>query len=189
MCSKALFKLRRVSLTVALGWQFSFPVVMAQAPTGVNLSVVPLGAGVIATSKTEREFAVQVQDVSMGPVASAQVFFSVPETAPGAFSDGSRRVMRLTGLDGAAIVPGFKFTEGTPIQVQVEAFFQGQTATTTLLCCDEKLLHPKGSSRRKAFLGVAIGAAAGIGIFYAARRPSNSPIVIRPGTPTLESPH
>ena len=188
MCSKALFKLLRVSLTVALGWQFPFSVVMAQAPTGINLSVVPLGPGVIATSKTERQFAVQVQDVSMGPVASAQVFFSVPETAPGAFSDGSRRVMRLTGLDGAAIVPGFKFTEGTPIQVQVEAFFQGQTATTTLLCCDAKLLHPKGS-RRKAFLGVAIGAAASIGIFYAARSPSNSPIVIRPGTPTLESPH
>ena len=188
MCSKALFKLLRVSLTVALGWQFPFSVVMAQAPTGINLSVVPLGPGVIATSKTERQFAVQVQDVSMGPIASAQVFFSVPETAPGAFSDGSRRVMRLTGLDGAAIVPGFKFTEGTPIQVQVEAFFQGQTATTTLLCCDAKLLHPKGS-RRKAFLGVAIGAAASIGIFYAARSPSNSPIVIRPGTPTLESPH
>jgi hypothetical protein len=187
MCSTACFKSLTVVLALLISLPFPTGVAIAQAPTGLSLSVVPLGSGIAATSKTERSFSVQVQDVSTGPVVGAEVIFSVPQAAAGSFADGAKQVSVFSNLQGTALTPAFKFSNGKPIVVHVQASFRSQSATATLMCCSVEFRRSK--ARRNTILGILIGAGAGTAIYYSTRGGSVPPAVIRPGTPTIGVPN
>jgi hypothetical protein len=187
MSSTAFFKSLIVALAVSLCLPYPVRIALAQAPTGLRLSVVPLGKGIVATSKTERQFAVQIQDVSTGPIVGAEVVFSVPAEAAGSFENGSKRASVFSNLRGIAITPTFRISNDAPIDVQVQASFKNQSATATLFCCSAELSQSK--TRRNTILGIVMGAAAGTAIYFSVRGGSSpAPAVIQPGTPTLGLP-
>src|SRR5438309_1697128 len=78
---------------------------LAQVPTGADLKIIRLEDR--QTSVSARSLLVQVQDVSAGPIAGAEVTFTAPREA-GEFADGQSKVTVLTDAQGIAIAKDFQ---------------------------------------------------------------------------------
>jgi hypothetical protein len=113
---------------------FAAPVEL-QAPAQLNLIIVE-GDGAInnVRQRTAREPIVQVQDENRKPVAGATVLFLLPQGGPGGtFANGTRMLKVMTDGKGRAIAKGLRLNEVSgKFQIQVEASYQGATATTTI---------------------------------------------------------
>src|SRR5690348_2143928 len=103
---------------------------LAQVPTGADLKIIRLEDR--PTSVNARSLLVQVQDVSSGPVAGAEVTFTAPREA-GEFAGGERKVTVLTDAQGIAIAKDFQlFRPNAPADILVNARYGTLLVSRTL---------------------------------------------------------
>jgi len=172
----------------------------APAPSKLNIVVVE-GDGAINNIKqrTAREVIVQVEDENRRPVAGAAVLFMLPDSGPGGlFTNGTRTLQVMTDEQGRAVAKGLRLNNVQgKFQIQVQASYQGVTATTTITQVSAVITAAAAggiSGKLIAILAVAAGAAAG-GAIIATRSgggstapPGNPPTTITPGTPSVGGP-
>src|SRR5262249_32948385 len=107
------------------------------AQSSGTLAIVVLEGDSVKNSSgqtLDQRLAVQVQDSITGPIAGAQVVFTVPASGPGgAFPGAARSVTTTTDSQGIAAVNGFR-TNGIAggFQITVEVSYQGRTVSRTL---------------------------------------------------------
>src|SRR5688572_5998934 len=103
-------------------------------PPSIKVQIV---AGQGATNNVKTRKAVEpvalVTDERGQPVSGVMVVFTLPETGPGGvFSDGSKRAIVYTNLEGRATARGLTpNTAPGKFQIIVNASFHGFTASTT----------------------------------------------------------
>jgi hypothetical protein len=178
----------------------------AQAPAHTLNLVIVEGDGAInnVRQRTAREPIVQVEDENHKPVAGAAVVFLLPEHgAGGTFADGSHSLTVTTNAQGRAAARGIRLnnTQGQ-FQIQVNASFQGMTATTTISqsiavgaagAAGGAAAGAAISAKVIVIIAVAAAAAAG-GAYYATHSSSSNNAAaatgttITPGTGTVGPP-
>jgi hypothetical protein len=178
----------------------------AQAPVHTLNLVIVEGDGAINNirQRTAREPIVQVEDENHKPVAGAAVLFLLPDKgAGGTFADGSHTLSVTTNAQGRAVARGIHLnnTQGQ-FQIQVNASFQGMTATTTItqsIAVAATAGAAGGAAAgvaisAKVIVIIAVAAAAAAGGAYAATHTgggsaaTNSGTTITPGTGTVGPP-
>ncbi len=175
-----------------------------QTPTEVKLNIVILeGDGAVndVRKRLARAMVVQVEDENHAPVAGAAVVFLLPASGPsGIWANGTRTLQVKTNNTGLAVARGMWPTDVSgKFQIQVEATYQGVSATTTVTQVNAVITGAAGggglsTGKLIAILAVAGGAAAG-GIIAAKRRGGGAststsiPIALRPGEPIVIAPH
>ena len=192
----------RVSLVLLILLNLFRAPVWAQAPTGLSITIVE-GEGAInnVRQRVNREPIVQVEDQNHKPVAGAVVIFLLPDQgATGAFPDGSRMLMTVTDNQGRAIARGIKpNNQSGPLQIRVNASFQGLTASSTITQTNVAAAAASGfaglstAAKLVIILGVAGGAAAAGAIVAthtggSSSSSSRSTVTLIPGTPTVGGP-
>ncbi len=163
----------------------------APAPAKLNIVIVE-GDGAINNVKqrTAREAIVQVEDENRRPIAGAAVLFMLPDSGPGGvFSNGTRTLQVMTDSQGRAAVKGLRVnsTQGK-FQIQVQATYQGVTATATITQTNAVITAAAVggiSGKLIAILAIAGGAAAGGA--YALTRSNGGSTTMPPTTPTTIS--
>lgn len=168
-------------------WNASILELLAQGP--VDLRVIPLEEE--NRGQAVRDVRVQVQDLSRGPLAGAEVTFTTPDGG-GVFSNGSRTVTVATDRQGVAVASGFRPQDANArVQISVSARYMEQRASITML--SGAVTAPKGSRKWPAVL-LTIGGAAALVAILVSRRSSGSPgtsttdISLTPGAPTVGGP-
>ena len=172
----------------------------APAPAKLNIVIVE-GDGAINNVKqrTAREAIVQVEDENRRPIAGAAVLFMLPDSGPGGvFSNGTRTLQVITDSQGRAAAKGLRVnsTQGK-FQMQVQATFQGVTATTSITQTNAVITAAVAggiSGKLIAILAIAGGAAAG-GAYALTRSdgggpttPPTTPTTISAGAPSVGGP-
>jgi hypothetical protein len=162
------------------------------APTKLNIVIVE-GEGAInnVRQRTAREPIVQVQDENHRPVAGAAVLFLLPDSGPsGVFEGGGRTLSVKTDSAGRAVAKGLKVNQAQgKFQIQVEASYQGVTATTTISQVNAVLTAGAaggGLSGKMIAILAAAGAAVATGVVLAKRGGSST--TISAGSPTVGAP-
>jgi len=170
----------------------------AQAPAKLNIVIVE-GEGAINNirQRVAREPIVQVTDENNRPVAGATVVFFLPKEGPGGtFPGGARNLSVVTGSDGRAVARGLRTNDvAGKFQIQVEATYQGVSATATITQSNAVLAAAAGgiSGKLLAIFAIAGGAAAG-GVIAATRGgketapPPPTPTTVSAGTPSVGAP-
>ena len=164
----------------------------APAPLKLNIVIVE-GEGAINNVKqrTAREAIVQVEDENRRPIAGAAVLFMLPDSgAGGVFSNGTRTLQVITDSQGRAAAKGLRVnsTQGK-FQIQVQATYQGVTATTSITQVNAVITAAAVggiSGKLIAILAIVGGAAAG-GAVLATRSNGSNPPTTPPTTPTTIS--
>jgi hypothetical protein len=196
------------SLGLVLVFGLASPLVtsaFAQAPAHSLSLVIVEGDGAINNirQRTAREPIVQVEDENHKPVAGAAVIFLLPEHgAGGTFADGSHSLSVVTNSQGRAAARGIHLnsTQGS-FQIQVNASFQGMTASTAISQSIAAGAAGAGSGTAGAaistkvivIIAIAAAAAAG-GALYATHSgggggtPVQTGTTITPGTGTVGPP-
>jgi hypothetical protein len=168
--NKGLFS-RTVALAVTLGLLTaplqSAPQAAPAAEGASKLRIVILeGEGAVNNirQRTARDPVVKVVDENDRPVAGAVVMFTMPLRGPGGtFANGARSVTMLTNSQGVATTTGM-----TPnavageFGVQVNASYQGQTASTTI--AQTNAVGAAAGASTAATLGIIGGIAAGVAV-------------------------
>ena len=162
-------------------------------PAKLNIVIVE-GEGAInnVRQRTAREPIVQVEDENHRPIAGAAVLFMLPDSGPsGVFANGGRTLQVKTDTAGRAVAKGLRVnqTQGK-FQIQVQASFQGVTASTTITQVNSVLTAGAaggGISMKLIAILAAVGGAAAVGIVLATRK-GNNPTTISAGTPTVGGP-
>jgi hypothetical protein len=192
----------RPLLTLSLAFLLGLPPGIAPAaeqvqaaPAKLNIVIVE-GEGAINNirQRTAREPIVQVEDENHRPVAGAAVLFMLPDSGPsGVFEGGGRTFATKTDSAGRAVGKGLKLNkEQGKLQIQVQATFQGVTASATIAQVNAVLTAGAGAARHGisgktiAILAAAAGAAVVVGVVLATRGGSST--TISPGTPTVGGP-
>lgn len=177
---------------------------MAQEGGSSNLRIVILdGDGAINNirQRTAREPIVRVEDENRKPVAGALVVFTLPDNGPGAvFPNGSKSLMTYSDQKGEAQARGVKPNkiEGQ-FQITITATFRGAIAKLTIVQTNTMAVTTAvagGISAKLIAILVATGAAVAAGTIVAATRGNDNgstsnlpkPIIINPGTPTVDKP-
>jgi len=170
----------------------------AQVPAKLNIVIVE-GEGAINNirQRVAREPIVQVTDENNRPVAGATVVFFLPKDGPGGtFPGGARNLSVVTGQDGRAVARGLRTNDiAGKFQIQVEATYQGVSATATITQSNAVLAAAAGgiSGKLLAIFAIAGGAAAG-GVIAATRggketaAPPPTPTTVSAGTPSVGAP-
>jgi hypothetical protein len=169
-------------------------------PTKLNIVIVE-GDGAInnVRQRTAREPIIQVEDENHRPVAGAAILFMLPDSGPsGVFAGGGRTLATKTDSAGRAVAKGLQVNkEKGKFQIQVQATFQGVTASATIAQVNAVLTAGAGAARhgisgKMIAILAAAGGAAVIGAVVATRGGSSptasSPTTISPGTPTVGGP-
>jgi hypothetical protein len=172
--------------------------VQAQEPK-LSVTVVE-GQDVVNTigQPSVHEPVVEVRNDNRDPVAGAAVSFILPSQGPGGtFANGTNSLTATTDRNGRAVARGIRTNRLTgKFEIRVTASYQGQTASATIQQTNVAGISTSArlpSSKVWIILAIAAGGAAG-GIFAATHggssgSPSNGPIVITAGTPTVGGPH
>ena len=177
-------------VAVALACRLAIPpVALAQAPAPQKIKIAILeGEGAINNirQRTARETIVQVQDENDRPVAGAVVLFTLPDRgASGTFANGARSVTVTTDAQGRAAATGFRPNNvAGEVQIQVQASYQGLTATAVVRMTSVTPAGGGGGGGKAiAIIGVIGGAAAAGGV-YASRRKTSGGAPTQTPTPT-----
>jgi len=189
-------------LVFLLGLPPGFAAAAAQeppVPAKLNIVIVE-GEGAInnVRQRTAREPIVQVEDENRRPIAGAAVLFMLPDSGPsGVFANGGRTLQMKTDSAGRAVAKGLRANqvEGK-FQIQVQASFQGVTASTTITQVNSVLTAGAGGggiSAKLIAVLAAVGGAAAVGVVLATRGggsqpPTQNPTTISAGTPTVGGP-
>jgi hypothetical protein len=177
---------------------------MAQEGESPKLRIVILdGDGAINNirQRTAREPIVRVEDENRKPVAGALVVFTLPDNGPGAvFPNGSKSLMTYSDQQGLAKARGVKpnSIEGQ-FQITITATFRGAITKLTLGQTNTMAAATAvagGISAKLIAILVATGAAVATGTIIATTRGNDNgsapnlpqPIIISPGTPTVDKP-
>ncbi len=163
------------------------------APAKLNIVIVE-GDGAINNirQRTARESIVQVEDENHRPIAGAAVLFLLPDSgASGTWANGTRTLQVMTDSRGRAIAKGLRVNNiQGKFQIQVQASYEGTTATTTLTQVNSVITAAAAggvSGKVIAILVIAGGAAAG-GVIAATRNGGGAPSPTpTPPTPTTIS--
>ncbi|HEU0138809.1 MAG TPA: carboxypeptidase-like regulatory domain-containing protein [Bryobacteraceae bacterium] len=175
----------------------------AQAAGKLNIVVIE-GDGAINNirQRVGREPIVQVEDENRKPVGGAIVTFLLPnQGASATFADGGRTLSVVSDEQGRAIARGLQpnSIEGK-YEIRVTASKDGNTASTTISQANALAAGAGaaagGGLAAKWIAVIAVAAAAAVaGGVVAARdngngnnRPSVTPTVITPGTPSVGAP-
>jgi hypothetical protein len=188
----------RVSLVLLILLNLFRAPAWAQAPTGLSITIVE-GEGAInnVRQRVNREPIVQVEDQNHKPVAGAVVIFLLPDQgATGTFPDGSHMLMTVTDGQGRAVARGIHPNgQSGPLQIHVNASFQGLTASSTITQTNVAAAAASGfaglsvAAKVVIILGIAGGAAAAGAIVATHTGGSSStPVTLSPGTPTVGGP-
>ncbi len=101
----------------------------------LNILIVE-GEGAInnVRQRTAREPIIQVEDENRRPVAGAAILFMLPDSGPsGVFEGGGRTLATKTDSAGRAVAKGLRVNQVQgKFQIQVEATYEGVTATATI---------------------------------------------------------
>jgi hypothetical protein len=172
----------------------------AQAPTGLSITIVE-GEGAInnVRQRVNREPIVQVEDQNHKPVAGAVVIFLLPDQgATGTFPGGSHMLMTVTDNQGRAVARGIRPNgQSGPLQIHVNASFQGLTASSTIAQTNVAAAAASGfaglslAAKLVIILGIAGGAAAAgaiVATHTGGSSSSSTPVTLSPGTPTVGGP-
>lgn len=167
------------------------------APTQLNILIVE-GDGAInnVRQRTAREPIIQVTDENRRPVAGAAVLFMLPDSGPsGVFTGGGRTLATKTDSTGRAVAKGLQLNkEQGKFQIQVQATFQGVTASATIAQVNAVLTAGAaggGISAKMIAILAAVGGAVAVGAVVATRgggSPTSPPTTISAGTPTVGGP-
>jgi hypothetical protein len=168
------------------------------APAKLNILIVE-GDGAInnVRQRTAREPIIQVEDENHRPVAGAAILFMLPDSGPsGVFTGGGRTLATKTDSAGRAVAKGLQVNKVKgKFQIQVQATYQGVTASATIAQVNAVLSAGAGgggiSGKMIAILAAAGGAVA-VGVVLATRGGSNTPpsnpTTVSAGTPTVGGP-
>jgi len=175
------------------------------APAKLNIVIVE-GEGAInnVRQRTARESIVQVEDENHSPIAGAAVLFMLPDSGPsGTFANGTRTLQVMTDSQGRAAAKGLRVNNVQgKFQMQVQATYEGVTATTTITQVNAVITAAAVggiSGKVIAILVIAGGAATG-GVIAATHKggggtsntpptpPAPTPTTISAGTPTVGGP-
>jgi len=183
----------------------------AQAPTSQSLTIAVLdGEGAVNNLKTGTVTlpVVEVRDVSLRPVAGAEVVFRLPESGPGgSFAGGGTEARSKTNVTGQARAPEFVLnkTEGQ-FFIEVTARLADRAGSTRITQSNLVNPPPPGKSAKNGkgtfwrVLGVAGGGAITVGLIMLMRggdshdhvvvnNPGNTTtIVLTPGAPSVGGP-
>jgi hypothetical protein len=179
MLSKLLRVPVRCLLSLGLAFLLAVPDVVLSSPaqtSGVsklNLVIVE-GEGAInnVRQRTAREPIVQVEDENHKPISGAAVLFTLPQGGPGGtFANGAKTLQVMTDSKGQAIAKGLRLNDVSgKFQIQVEASYQGSTATATINQANAVLTAGTAaagiSGKVVAVLG-AVASAAAVGFIVA----------------------
>lgn len=170
------------------------------APTQLNILIVE-GDGAInnVRQRTAREPIIQVTDENRRPVAGAAILFMLPDSGPsGVFTGGGRTLATKTDSTGRAVAKGLQLNkEQGKFQIQVQATFQGVTASATIAQVNAVLTAGAaggGISAKMIAILAAVGGAVAVGAVVATRggdsttSPPSNPTTISAGTPTVGGP-
>ena len=134
------------------------------APAKLNI-VILQGDGVINNlrQRTARDTIVQVEDENHRPVAGAAVVFLLPDKGPGGvWENGTRTLQVITDSQGRAAAKGLRLSDTSgKFQIQVEATYQGKTATASVTQMNAVITGAPVGGGRSAGKWIAILAAAG----------------------------
>jgi len=154
--------------------------------------VIVEGEGAINNirQRTAREPIVQVEDENRRPVAGAAVLFLLPDSGPGGtFADGSRSLSVVTDSQGRAAAKGLRpGNVSGKFQIQVQASYQGLTATTTITQTNAVLTAAAAGGMHGKLVAIlaAAGGAAAVGAVLATR--GGNKTTITAGPPTVGAP-
>ncbi len=172
---------------------------MSGANTSALNIVIVEGDGAInnVRQRTARETIVQVEDENHKPVAGAAVVFLLPGNGPGGvWANGARTLQVTTDSQGRAAAKGLRpNNQSGKFQIQVEATYQGLTATTAVTQVNAVITGAAagggGLSAAKliAILAVAGGAVAAGAVLATRGGGTSTPsATITPGAPGVGAP-
>ncbi len=146
------------------------PVPAQTAPLSkLNINVIEGGGAVNnVTTRSVREFTVEVDDQNDHPVPGAMVTFFVPSQGPGgSFAGDSQLLTVMTDASGRAVANSFR-PNGTvgDFKIEVTATYGGQTATASISQSNQRLAATSASrhSGKKIGILVAVGGAVAAGL-------------------------
>ena len=160
---------------------------IAAPQTPISLRIVILEGDAAkndTVQRVERKLIVQVQDLTAGQIAGAEVVFTAPASgASGFFSNGTRTASASTDAQGIAVSSGFRPNNiAGDFQINVEASYRGQKTTATINQTNLVVAKTGGAGKWIAILGVA----AGVGVAAAvAGGKSGGGTSTPPVTPTI----
>lgn len=158
------------------------------------------GEGVVYPSggRATRGITVQVTDETGRPVPGAAVTFRLPDTGPtGAFAEGGKTAIQVTGSDGQAMVWGMQWNRETgPLEVRITASKNNVRAgiVCPLYLSDTVQEGPPPESgvrisKRRTKLWVALGAvAATVGVVAATAGGNGTPSPATPPPGAINAP-
>lgn len=162
------------------------PASYSQIATGADLRIVRLDEPIAPNRRGPLR--VQVQDITAGPVAGAEVTFTVsPEV--GDFSGGRQQVTAFTDPQGIASSEGFQPSKANvPAEIVVKVRFKDLSASRTLYYNVPRT----GLKHGKWFIIAGAAGAAAVGVALARRGNSTGTTSggpsVQPGVPTLSHP-
>ena len=141
----------------------------AAPQTPINLRIVILEGDAVkndTVQRVERKLIVQLQGLTAGPIAGAEVVFTAPGSgAGGFFSNGTRTATANTDAQGIAVSSGFRPNSiAGDFQINIEASYQGQKTTATISQTNLVAAKKGGAGKWIAILAVGggVGAAAAL---------------------------
>ncbi len=156
--------LLRGAVSVSLSFLLTSSDLARAAPAKINIIILE-GDGVINNlrQRTARETIVQVEDENHRPVAGAAVVFLLPDKGPGGvWENGTRTLQVITDSQGRAAAKGLRPADTSgKFQIQVEATYQGMTATASVTQMNAVITGALAGGGRSAGKWIAILAAAG----------------------------
>ena len=195
------------SLALLICILISFPALPAQTlPTQLNIVVVEgEGATNNVRQRVARDPVIRVEDENHKPVAGAAVVFTLPtDGATGEFGNAAKTLMVMTDRDGIATATGLKMNQvAGKVPIHVNASYRNLSARTSIMQSSvlppgAKPSNPNAKGGHGVLIGVlvAVGAAAGVGIYLGTRQKQTTnttptppaaptPIGITPGAGTI----
>jgi hypothetical protein len=154
--------------------------------------------------RVSREAIVQVEDENRKPVAGAAVVFLTPNHGPSAvFVNGAHSVTATTGADGRAVIRLTPNKAAGKYEIHVTASKNGVTGTTSMTATNTvpAAAAAGGISGKTIAILAAVGGAAAVGAAVGLHgggktntppsppnTPTNTGVVLVPGSPTVTAP-
>jgi len=120
-------------LVLVIGFTAPAPVAAAARQSDLKLVVIEGEDAVnIVSMRTAVASIVEVRDRNDNPVGGATVVFLLRGRNTATFANGARQITLTTDAVGRAMANAVTPVSNGPVQIQVTASFQGQTATSTI---------------------------------------------------------
>lgn len=177
----------------------AYPAVCQQPPAVQRIRIFTLeGQNAVnyIPIRTATAPVVEVRDENDRPIEGASVTFTAPATGPGAvFERGERTQTTITNFRGQAGVRGYTINDKPGrFAIEVTARYQDSVARVMITQANSMEAIPTDAGSKKKshktmwiLLGIAAGAGAGAGVYFATRE-GNNPINVGIGSISVGGP-